>query len=200
MMPPTPAVLSMTTAVAMKRRIRKIPKSGTILSRTILGICRASPPILSFVLHVPSSMLGGLVWLSTSCKKHIADRDWLVWLKTIGLGKSSAYRYLELHYGYTLDEIRARPDAGLCKLLDELRTPDGEQDDDGDLSGASDDLNDDGDNDLDVAGDNDDGGGGGGENNGAPKPQKRKSPTASAAGGNGDGGDGQLGGRTTASD
>ena len=38
--------------------------------------------------------------LDLARKKHTADRDWLVWLREIGISKSSAYRYLEFCTGY----------------------------------------------------------------------------------------------------
>jgi hypothetical protein len=66
-------------------------------------------------------------------ERHKENRDWLSWLTKIGISKSTAYRYLDLFDGYSLQDIEERPGVGVCELLDELKddADDLEDDDDG---------------------------------------------------------------------
>ena len=59
--------------------------------------------------------------LDLAHKQLTEEREWLRWLKKIGMAKSSAYRFLDLSRGYTLEDIQARPRAAVDRLLDELQ-------------------------------------------------------------------------------
>jgi hypothetical protein len=49
------------------------------------------------------------------------NREWLRWLKDIGISKTSAYRFCDLFRGYTLEEIQTRPGVAVDRLLNELQ-------------------------------------------------------------------------------
>jgi hypothetical protein len=84
----------------------------------------ALPELAQFITRRLCRTLEDTWWigkaLAIANKRHTENRDWLRWLKAIGISKSSAYRYMDLCDGYTLDEIKARPGASVSRLLDEL--------------------------------------------------------------------------------